>query len=48
VLISHGAVRASVMEFEAKKATNDEINKMCEIVDNAMKQGALGMSLGLQ
>jgi N-acyl-D-amino-acid deacylase len=48
VLISHGAVRASVMEFEARKASNDEIDRMCKIIHNAMKQGALGMSLGLQ
>lgn len=48
VLISHGAVRAKVMGFKASEASKDEIKSMCELVDNAMKQGAMGMSLGLQ
>lgn len=48
VLISHGAVRTSVMGFDAREATCDETAKMCELVNNAMEQGALGMSLGLQ
>lgn len=48
VLISHGAVRTRVMGFEAREATENEINKMCDIVNDAMKQGAKGMSLGLQ
>lgn len=48
VLISHGAVRTSVMGFEAREATEIEINKMCETVNTAMLQGARGMSMGLQ
>jgi N-acyl-D-amino-acid deacylase len=48
VLISHGAVRTKVMGFEAREATESEINKMCEIANIAMDQGAKGMSLGLQ
>lgn len=48
VLISHGAVRTSVMGFDAREATEEEIEKMCIIVNEAMEQGAKGMSLGLQ
>ena len=48
VLISHGAVRAKVMGFKPSEASKDEIKAMCELVDKAMEQGAMGMSLGLQ
>lgn len=48
VLISHGAVRAKVMGFKPSEASKDEIKSMCELVDKAMEQGAMGMSLGLQ
>ncbi|GAA0181497.1 D-aminoacylase [Clostridium sediminicola] len=48
VLISHGAIRTRVMEFENRPANEDEINTMCEIADKAMKSGAFGMSMGLQ
>jgi N-acyl-D-amino-acid deacylase len=48
VLISHGAIRTSVMKFDNRIATKEEIDTMCEIVDNAMKYGAFGMSMGLQ
>lgn len=47
-LISHGAVRAYVMGFDSRIPGEDELNKMCEIVDAAMRAGAFGMSLGLQ
>lgn len=48
VLISHGAIRTSVMGFDAREATEKEIEKMCVIVNEAMEQGTKGMSLGLQ
>ena len=48
VLISHGAIRAKVMGFNSSEASNEEINDMCILVEDAMKQGAIGMSLGLQ
>ncbi|MBB6625364.1 N-acyl-D-amino-acid deacylase family protein [Clostridium gasigenes] len=48
ILISHGAIRTSVMEFENRIATKEEVNAMCIIADNAMKSGAFGMSIGLQ
>jgi N-acyl-D-amino-acid deacylase len=48
ILISHGAIRTKIMAFESREATDIEIEKMCELVNNAMEQGAIGMSLGLQ
>lgn len=48
VLISHGAIRTSIMGFDNRKPTETELNNMCEIVRDAMKAGAFGMSIGLQ
>lgn len=48
ILISHGAIRTRVMDFESREATDIEIEKMCKLVNKAMEQGAVGMSLGLQ
>ena len=48
VLISHGAIRTSVMDFESREATDIEVEKMCTLINKAMEQGAIGMSLGLQ
>lgn len=48
VLISHGAIRAKTMGFNPLEASKDEIRKMCRLVDIAMSQGVMGMSLGLQ
>lgn len=47
-LISHGAIRASVMGFTSGTPSMEQIDKMCSIADEAMKEGAFGMSLGLQ
>lgn len=47
-LISHGAIKASVMGFDNCIPTNSQLKKMCEILEEAMKSGAFGMSLGLQ
>lgn len=46
-LVPHGNVRMEAMGLEGRKATDDEIKKMCEIVDREMKAGALGLSTGL-
>ena len=45
-LIGHSAVRLYVMGEDSQKreATDDEIQKMSEIVEIAMEQGALGLS----
>ncbi|MGH4117487.1 N-acyl-D-amino-acid deacylase family protein [Clostridium sp.] len=47
-LISHGAIRTSVMGFNSRIPTKEEINAMCEIAESAMQAGAFGMSIGLQ
>lgn len=43
----HGALRTSVMGFENRKATDEEIIRMQEILDKEMQGGALGFSTGL-
>jgi len=47
-LIGHGTVRASVLGFEAREPTIEEMNAMKELVENGMKDGALGLSTGLK
>ena len=45
-LIGHSAIRLFVMgpESQEREATQEEISKMCEIVREAMRAGALGIS----
>ena len=45
-LIGHSAIRLFVMgpESQEREATQEEIRKMCEIVREAMRAGALGIS----
>lgn len=47
-LISHGAIKASVMGFDNGIPSGEQLEKMCRIADEAMESGAYGMSLGLQ
>lgn len=46
-LIGHGTLRGSVMGFDDRKATSEEMNMMKSLLDQEMKNGAFGMSLGL-
>ncbi|QOR34650.1 D-aminoacylase [Clostridium sp. 'deep sea'] len=46
-LIGHNALRTSVMGLEGRKATKDEINQMVTLLEQEMKAGAWGLSLGL-
>ncbi len=46
-LIGHGALRTSVMGFEGRKATEEEMQMMASLLDDDMKSGAWGLSLGL-
>lgn len=46
-LIGHGSVRAKVMGFENREPTPEEQAKMEDLVEKAMKDGALGLSTGL-
>lgn len=46
-LIGHGALRCGVMGYENRKASPEELDRMCELLDADMKAGAWGLSLGL-
>ena len=46
-LVAHGAVRASVVGWDDRPATEDEIRRMTELVGAAMAEGAFGFSTGL-
>lgn len=47
MLTPHGAVRASVVGWEDRPATEDEIGRMVELVGVSMTEGAYGFSTGL-
>lgn len=46
-LLPHGNVRMEAMGLDNRKATADDIEKMCGIVEREMKAGCLGLSSGL-
>lgn len=46
-LVPHGNIRTLVMGWEKRAATQDEIAKMCELVEVGMQEGAVGFSSGL-
>ena len=45
--VGHGAVREAVMGLDDRPPTSDEVRRMREVVDLAMRQGAFGLSSGL-
>lgn len=45
--IGHGTLRMTVMGFENRRPTEDELNKMKHLLERELKSGAWGMSLGL-
>jgi N-acyl-D-amino-acid deacylase len=45
--VGHGAVRETVMGFDDRSPTDDELGQMQAEVDLAMRQGAFGLSSGL-
>ena len=47
VLAGHCTARSSVAGYENRKLTDDERRRMLEIMENALKEGACGLSLGL-
>ena len=47
MLVPHGSVRASVVGWENRAATDEEIQLMAGIVEKAMEEGAYGFSTGL-
>ena len=48
ILISHGAIKTSVMGFDSRVPSKEELIMMCKSAEDAMKAGAFGMSIGLQ
>lgn len=46
-LLPHGALRAAVMDSERRVAAADELAKMESLAEQAMRDGAWGMSTGL-
>ena len=47
-LVPHGTVRIAAMGYDARPATDQELETMRSLVDEAMSAGALGMSSGLE
>ncbi|MEG0450053.1 MAG: D-aminoacylase [Lysinibacillus sp.] len=45
--VAHGSVRISVMGFENRPASKADIEEMKHIVEEGMKAGAIGLSIGL-
>ncbi|GAA0725676.1 amidohydrolase family protein [Clostridium malenominatum] len=45
--IGHGTLRMTVMGFENRRPTNEELNEMKNLLERELKSGAWGMSLGL-
>ncbi len=46
--VPHGTIRLLVMGEEARAPTADELKQMQKLVDGAMREGAIGLSTGLQ
>ncbi|HHW17473.1 MAG TPA: D-aminoacylase [Firmicutes bacterium] len=46
-LVPHGALRVSVMGYQARPATLPEIKDMCRLLEEGMADGAYGLSTGL-
>ncbi|WP_315120897.1 D-aminoacylase [uncultured Clostridium sp.] len=47
ILIGHGTLRASVVGFDDREPTYEELEKMKSILHQELQNGAFGMSLGL-
>ena len=46
-LVGHGTIRIAAMGFEERRPTNAELQEMKNLVEEAMRSGAFGMSTGL-
>ncbi|MFD2616139.1 N-acyl-D-amino-acid deacylase family protein [Terrilactibacillus laevilacticus] len=46
-LVPHGAIRTLVMGFDGRVPTKVEMERMRELVEEGMRQGAVGLSTGL-
>jgi N-acyl-D-amino-acid deacylase len=47
-LIGHGTVRASIMGYDARDPTYEELEQMKVLVEDGMRDGAFGLSTGLK
>lgn len=47
-LVGHAAIRTAVMGFDDRPARPDEVGAMVRLVEEALDQGARGMSFGLE
>jgi N-acyl-D-aspartate/D-glutamate deacylase len=47
-LVAHGAIRLSVMGFDARKPSRRELENMKSLARESMSQGAMGISTGLE
>ncbi|MCQ6563240.1 N-acyl-D-amino-acid deacylase family protein [Paenibacillus mendelii] len=45
--VAHGALRIAVMGFEKRPATTQELQRMKMMLEEGMKAGAIGLSIGL-
>ncbi|MBS4204511.1 N-acyl-D-amino-acid deacylase family protein [Lederbergia citrea] len=45
--VAHGTLRILVMGFEKRQATKDEIERMKVLLEEGLKAGAIGLSIGL-
>jgi len=46
-MVGHGALRAWVMGFENRPASNEQIAEICAVTRQALAEGAIGVSFGL-
>jgi len=46
--VGHGTIRADVMEYDGREPSDEELEKMKQILDKELAAGAWGMSLGLE
>lgn len=46
-LVGHGTLRAAVVGFAQRRARPDEVQRMCDLLDEALAAGAAGLSTGL-
>lgn len=46
-LVGHGTIRRQVMGMAGRKPTRDELTRMCGLAEQAMGEGAVGLSTGL-
>ncbi len=45
--VGHGTIRIAVMGFSSEKASDEQINAMKILTEEALKEGAMGLSMGL-